>query len=283
MADFQKLARFNKGFRYLLVAVEVLSRRAFAAPVKSKTTPAMKEAFRQVFAEMPTLPWKIFTDRGTEFDAREMKRFYADRDIAKMSALNVETKAAMAERMIKTIKHRLYKYFTQNKTLNWVEAVPLIVKAINHSVNRATGMRPVDFNFDNADEQWRRLYPHAFMHGPKSKLQVGSVVRVAKERQAFRKGYLPNFSNLTYRVRKVKPGLPHTYLLDAPTGQRMKKKWYRHEVTPASQPANARIERVLRTRTDRLSGEREYLIKWEGEPEEAASWITDRDIVEVRK
>ncbi len=59
MADFQKVARFNEGNRYLLVAVEVMSRRAFAAPVRDKTAPSMKVAFEHIFRDMPTLPWKV--------------------------------------------------------------------------------------------------------------------------------------------------------------------------------------------------------------------------------
>lgn len=284
LADFQKLSRYNKGYRYLLVGVECLSRRAFAAPVKNKKAPAVKEAFKSIFAEMPALPWKIFTDRGMEFDSKEMKRFYEEHDIIKLSAKNVETKAAMAERMIKTLKHRLYKYFTQNSTLKWVDAVPRLVAAINNSICRATGLRPVDFNFENSDALWRRIYgPDVFASAPAPrKFKRGSIVRMARDRKAFAKGYLPTFSNLTYRIRHVKAGTPRTYILEDAKARRMPKKLYAEQLTRAAHEPDAKIEKVLRTRTDKQTGEREYLIKWEGEPLESASWITHSDIQSMR-
>lgn len=279
MADFQKLSRYNKGYRYLLVAVECLSRRAFAAPVKNKKAPAVQEAFEKIFAEMPVLPWKLFTDRGTEFDSRIMRTYYESKDIIKRSAENPDTKAAMAERMIKTVKHRLYRYFTENQTLVWVNAVPLIVRAINNSVNRITGLRPVDFTFKNSRRIWRRLYSDAFEHAPRSTLKAGDNVRIAKPRTAFKKGYLPNYSGLTYRIRHVKRGKPNTFLLEGAKGRNIKRKYYREEVTPAARPPDLEIERVLRTKT--VKGHKHYLVKWVGEPEESASWITEDDIPHI--
>ena len=48
LGDFQKLSRKNSGYKYLLLAVDVLSRKFFAAPVKSKNFKDMKNAFEQV-------------------------------------------------------------------------------------------------------------------------------------------------------------------------------------------------------------------------------------------
>lgn len=62
LADFQKLAEHNQGFRYLLVAVDVLSRRVFVEPTKSKSANDMKRAFDKLFRQLPHLPWSLFTD-----------------------------------------------------------------------------------------------------------------------------------------------------------------------------------------------------------------------------
>jgi hypothetical protein len=48
----------------LLLAVDVLSRTVFVAPVKSKTPGDMIESFEKIFAEMPILPKRLFTDKG---------------------------------------------------------------------------------------------------------------------------------------------------------------------------------------------------------------------------
>lgn len=62
LADFQKLAEHNRGFRYLLVAVDVLSRRVFVEPTRSKSSRDMKHAFDRLFRQLPHLPWSVFTD-----------------------------------------------------------------------------------------------------------------------------------------------------------------------------------------------------------------------------
>uniref|UniRef100_A0A183C7L2 Integrase catalytic domain-containing protein n=1 Tax=Globodera pallida TaxID=36090 RepID=A0A183C7L2_GLOPA len=84
LADFQALSRKNLGNRYLLLAVDVLSRRMFGVPVKSKKPADMKKAFEELFGQMPKLPETLYTDRGLEFVAKPLKEFYAEKGIKKV-------------------------------------------------------------------------------------------------------------------------------------------------------------------------------------------------------
>ncbi|KAL3086912.1 hypothetical protein niasHT_037281 [Heterodera trifolii] len=52
--------------------------------------------------------------------------------------------AGMAERANRSIKERLYRYFTERGTYKWIEVVQDIVKGINYSINSSIGMRPAD-------------------------------------------------------------------------------------------------------------------------------------------
>jgi hypothetical protein len=63
LADFQQLVKENDGYRYLLVGVDVLSRRLFTTPVRSKSSEEMKQAFDRLFAQMPNLPSELYTDQ----------------------------------------------------------------------------------------------------------------------------------------------------------------------------------------------------------------------------
>lgn len=104
MADFQSLAKTNDKNRYLLLGVDVLSRRVFAAPVKSKSSKDMIKAFEEIFKQMPHLSSEIFTDRGYEFESGEMKKYFKGKGITKFVSSTGDTKAAVAERFIRTIK-----------------------------------------------------------------------------------------------------------------------------------------------------------------------------------
>ena len=64
LADFQQLADQNDGYRYLLMGVDVLTRRCFGVPVKSKESKEMKIAFNKLFEQIPQFPIEIFSDRG---------------------------------------------------------------------------------------------------------------------------------------------------------------------------------------------------------------------------
>jgi hypothetical protein len=282
LADFQKLAKFNAQFKYLLVGVEVLSRQVYAVPVKTKKSADMKQAFNIMFSQLPALPWSVMSDRGMEFDSREMKDYFTSKDVAKHSAVNVETKASMAERMIRTLKNRLYRYFTERRTLRWVEAVPKITEAVNNSVNRITGLRPSQVNFQNASEVWDRLYSDAYPRTPQpSGVKKGDTVRVARSADAFRKGYLPTFSNLAYTVRDVKRTRPITYTLEDPeTGRDFVKRYYKEELSRTKREKAMRIEKILRRRTAK-DGTREFLVKWVDEPVESASWLSESDVAKL--
>ncbi|HJS63970.1 MAG TPA: transposase family protein [Candidatus Nitrosocosmicus sp.] len=59
------MAAKNRGYRYLLVVVDVLSRMVFGIPVKSKSSLDMIKAFDKLFDDKtPILPQRLFTDQG---------------------------------------------------------------------------------------------------------------------------------------------------------------------------------------------------------------------------
>ena len=70
LAIFDRLGKHNRGFNYLLVCIDTLSRQLFVEPSKSKTSSNMIKAFTQIFARSKYIPWKILTDQGKEFTAR---------------------------------------------------------------------------------------------------------------------------------------------------------------------------------------------------------------------
>jgi len=107
LGDFQALRETNKGMRYMLLGVCVLSRQMFAAPTKSKMAADMKRAFEEVFKQMPFPPKSIYTDRGLEFESKEMKKFFEEYRIEKYAAKDSKIKASVAERALRTIKSRL--------------------------------------------------------------------------------------------------------------------------------------------------------------------------------
>lgn len=61
LGDFQKLKKENDGYAYLLVGVDLLSRRVFGVPLKTKETKEVLRGFDELFEQMPYLPQEIFS------------------------------------------------------------------------------------------------------------------------------------------------------------------------------------------------------------------------------
>lgn len=66
LADMPSMQKFNDGYRYLLVCVDVFSKYEWAVPLKTKTGLALVDACKVIFLS-ERKPEKILTDRGTEF------------------------------------------------------------------------------------------------------------------------------------------------------------------------------------------------------------------------
>nr|CAD2184748.1 unnamed protein product [Meloidogyne enterolobii] len=117
LADFQQLSRHNKGNRYLLLGIDVLSKRVFGVPVKSKKTEEMIEAFKNLISQMPMKPQRIFSDKGTEFKNKQMKEFFENAGIEKHEPTHSIVKASVAERAIRNVKQRLVPKFCSKENI----------------------------------------------------------------------------------------------------------------------------------------------------------------------
>ena len=76
LVDLSSLASTNDGFRYLLTAIDVLSKKAHAVPLKNKTADGMVAAFREFFEEEKSK--FLQADKGTEFLNAKFQKFLTD-------------------------------------------------------------------------------------------------------------------------------------------------------------------------------------------------------------
>ena len=68
LVDMQKLSRWNKGNKYLLTVIDVLSKYAWAVPIKSKSSKEMIRGLEGIRRQAsPRHPFRVQTDQGKEF------------------------------------------------------------------------------------------------------------------------------------------------------------------------------------------------------------------------
>ena len=142
VAFIEKLANQNRGYGYLLIAVDVLPRFVRVQPSKSKSSRAVKEAFCNMLTKEPgKFPFKIWTDQGSEFRG-DFKKSCNQKHIEIYHTFG-ESKSSLAERCIRTLKTILYKIFEENGSYKYINFIQKSVKLSNARINRSIGMAPV--------------------------------------------------------------------------------------------------------------------------------------------
>lgn len=209
-----------------------------------------------------------------------MKQFFSEKGIQKFAAQNSKIKAAVAERGLRTLKNRLYKYFSEKNTTKWIDVLPKFLHAINNSICRITGITPASINEHNWPETWEKVYGNTISEDKfkQTKLKKGDHVRTSIPKQIFDKGYFPSRSDHIYTIEQGNSIQPETYEIKDYHGNVLKEKFYRPELvkTQVDETTSYRIEKVIKKRRNK-NGEKEFLVKFIGYPEKY--WIKENELI----
>ena len=285
LCDMQKIARYNDKNSYIFVCIDTLSRQIFATPIKRKTAEEMIEGFKEIFKKSVYMPWMILSDEGKEFTAASVQDFFKSKGIQHfMMYTSPQFHAGMVERANRTLKERLYRYFTETNSCRWVDVLQKIVNAINHSVNTGIGMRPADVTFANCNELRTRLAEKAGLVPKEAKFDVGDIVRIEKNKHVFTKGYLPNFTKELFIVSRVqvrKSSAPVTYRLTNSDGDQLKGWFYAQDLCRVGphladdeRKTTYPVEEILKSRVN-SAGITQHYVKWLGYGSEHNSWVDE--------
>ena len=102
----QLLSKFNKGFRFLLCAIDIFSKYAWVIPLKDKKGISIVNAFQELLLNSKRKPNEIWVDKGSGFYNNSFKKWLQDNDIV-MYSTNNEGKSVVAERFIRTLKNKI--------------------------------------------------------------------------------------------------------------------------------------------------------------------------------
>ena len=105
LADMKNLIRYNKGVKYLLTVVDVLSKYAWVVHMKNKTGAEQKRAFESVLKE-GRKPLRLQTDKGSEFCNKSFQEYLKQQKINHFNTQS-DTKASVVEKFNKTLKQSI--------------------------------------------------------------------------------------------------------------------------------------------------------------------------------
>ena len=186
----QSLSRKNKGFKYLLCAIDLYSKYAFVIPLENKKGINVTNGFNKIIKQSNRKPNKIWVDQGGEFYNNVFKKWLS----------------VVAERFIRKLKSKLHKHMTAIGKNVYYDVLDDVVNKYNNTKHSTNKMKPIDV------ENNKRVYIDE--HNKKdSKFKVDDRVRISKFKNIFAKGYTPNWSSEIFIVDKVNDTVPYTYNL----------------------------------------------------------------------
>ena len=269
----QLISKFNKGFRFLLCVIDIFSKYALVVPLKDKKDISIVTAFQKILKESDRSeakskgrkPNKIWVDKGSEFYNNSFKKWLKDNDI-EMHSIHNEGKSVVAERFIRTLKNKVYKYMTAISKNVYIDKLDDIVNEYNNTYYRTIKMKPVDGK-DNTYIDFGKE-----VNDKDPKFKIGDHVRISKYKNIFAKGYMPNWSEEVFIFSKIKNTVPWTYVINDLNGEEIIGTFHEKELQKTNQK-EFRIEKVIKRKSDKL------YVKWKGYNNSFNSCIDKKDFI----
>ena len=127
---------YNDGYTFLLLVIDIFSKYGWIIPLKNKKGETVANALKTIFKKRK--PQKLWTDKGREFYNKDVK------ELIELYSTENEEKSSIVERWIRTIKEKMWKYFTDNNTYNYMDVLPELVEDYNNTVHSSTKLTPIE-------------------------------------------------------------------------------------------------------------------------------------------
>ena len=148
----------------------------------------------------------------------------AEKSVIEIYSIHNEGKYVVAERFIRTLKNKIYRYKTSISKNVYIDNLDDTVNKYNNTYHRTIKMKPVDvkpsiyigFNKESNKED--------------PKFKVCDHVRISKSKNIFEKGYVPNWSEDVFVIKKVKITVPWTYVISDLNGEEIVRMFYEKQL-----------------------------------------------------
>lgn len=285
LVDYSKFASHNRGYKFMLMIMDLFTRQAWAFPMKSKSGKEVAAIFRPFFREHKTE--RLQSDEGKEFYNRDVAEVLNAYGIELFSIYS-PMKAALVERLNRTVKSMLEKIFTATNSKNWIDVIDQVMHVYNNRRHRSLGMAPNEVLPKREKEAYDNMYAD-FKPGlerPRKrhpKFAIGSRVRISKQKGTFGRGYEANWSTEEFFIssmRHTKDGLVMFKVKDA-GGNEIRGSFYPEELQRVDRKEEIyQIDAILDERG--RGKKKEYFVSWQGYPSTFNSWVLASDMQDIR-
>ena len=156
-----------------------------------------------------------------------------------MYSIYNEGKSVVAERFIRTLKAKIYKYVTSISKNVYIYKLDDTVNEYNNKYHRTIQMKPVDVKDNTYIDSMQ------CSNDKDPKFKVGNHVRISKYKNIFAKRYTPNWSEEVFVIKEVKNTVPWTYVINDLNGEKIIGRIYEKELQKTNQQEFS-IEKVIK-------------------------------------
>ena len=191
----------DRGYRYVLVAIDNFSKFGWTVPLKNKNAQTVKDSFENILISSKRKPNLIESDRGKEFYNNIFQDFLNKNSI-KLYSRNSSVGAVFAERFNRTIRDLLKKTVFEQGDAKWIDVLPVITKQYNNKVHSTTKLTPIQASLKKNEGY---LYKNLLDKRKKLKIkyEIGDLVRTADVKKMFSKSDTTNWSYKLYKITEI--------------------------------------------------------------------------------
>ena len=152
---------------------------------------------------------------------------WLEKNAIEMYSTHNEGKSVFAERFIRTLKIKIYKYMTSVSKNVYIDKLDDIVNKYNNTYHSTIKTKPVDVS-THIDSSKK-------INNKDPKFNIGDIVRISIYKFFFAKGYVPNWSEEVFVIKKVKNTILWTFVISDLKGKQIVATFYEKELQEKNQ------------------------------------------------
>lgn len=267
LMDMQNIERNGK--KYVLTAIDLFSKMAYAEPLKDKEQDTIVNAMERILSKIGHSIRSVRSDNGSEFVSDEFKKLLKERNISQIFSLPHKPQSnGNIERFNGILKRLINMSMKVNDKFNWVTNLDKLVENYNSSKQATTSTRPEDVEGGNYAEIRQNITKKVLGKKESENIhfRVGDRVRIAvvDEKQN------TTYSKDIYTISRVCIPHNHVTLPYYNVAEEKGKKYYNNELLKIDEVEHE-TQDIKKSRVSHLvkpimiSGKKYYQVQWIGE------------------
>ena len=266
LVDMQSFAKDNDDVKYLLTVIDVFSKYGWIVPLNDKSGKSTAAGFMKIFTS-GRKPGKVWVDKGREFYNKDVKK------LVELYSTENEEKSCVVERWNRTMREKMFKYFTANSTRRYIDVLNEMVNSYNNTRHSSIKMTPAKASLKaNEKTVWMNLFGNEIHKAIKPKFSIGDKVRITKKKNIFEKGYTPRWTEEIFTISTIQYTDPPTYKITDANDEEIQGSFYEQELQKSTQEI-FRIEKIIRKLGNKS------LVKWSGYSDSFNSWVDNDALI----